>query len=69
MTPETHASKADAIYQVIAPALDVPGVTGVQDFDADAIFDRAFTYDDRLGAYRQTATGPEFWAIVDECAI
>lgn len=69
MPEDTYATEADAIYNVLAPTLDVPGDTDVNDFDAHEIFKRVFTWDEKVGGYRQTVKGREFWAIVHKFAL
>lgn len=63
-----YAKKEDAMYYAIAPVLDVPGDFDINDFDAEAIFEQAFTFDEKINAYRQTVHGADFWTIVHQCA-
>lgn len=64
-----YATREDAIYHAIAPVLDVPGDCDVNDFDAEAIFEEAFSWDADRAGYVQVATGKDFWKIVDRHAL
>ncbi|UYG15744.1 hypothetical protein BRM3_08810 [Brachybacterium huguangmaarense] len=62
MNEQTFTTKQDAIEQLILPALEVPGVSTVADYDVDAIADEVLG--DYEQGYAQQVDTDAFWEIV-----